>query len=172
MIRFLICALVLLTPSAALAHVTLAIPAALGGSYYVGEFRVGHGCDDSPTVSVRIDVPGDVLVARPQPKPGWTVATTREKLARPITSEGRQVTERVASITWRGKLPADQFDEFAVMMKLPARGGALYFPVIQTCETGERRWTETPKPGVSSERPAALLNLAAPAGQSAPAHNH
>lgn len=159
-------------PSLALAHVSLAVPAALGGSYYVGAFRLSHGCGVSPTVSVRIDIPTEIDIARPQPKPGWALTVTRQRLAKPIQSEGGMVSDRVSAITWTGKLPADQFDEFAIMMRLPPRGGALYFPVVQTCAEGERRWTDIPKPGARPANPAAVLQLAAPSGQQAAQEHH
>jgi uncharacterized protein YcnI len=123
---------------------------------------------------MRIDIPAEINIARPQPKPGWALTITRQRLAKPIQSEGGQITERVSSITWTGKLPADQFDEFAVMMKLPPRGGALYFPVLQTCVKGERRWVDLPKAGgAQPENPAAVLQLAAPSvGAASQEHKH
>ena len=44
------------------------------------------------------------------------------------------IAQRVSAITWAGRLPADQFDQFGVMMKLPATSGALYF-----CDRAEMR---------------------------------
>ena len=61
------------------------------------------------------------------------------------------------------RLPADQFDQFGVMMKLPATSGALYFPTEQKCEAGETRWVNIPAPGqgwhdVANPAPVLILN--------------
>lgn len=150
------------TPQAS-AHVVLADPVAVPGSYYAGFFRVSHGCGESGTVSLRIEIPKGINNAKPQPKAGWTVATETEKLATPIKTEGGgQQTLRVTAITWKGSLPADQFDQFGVMMKLPAQFAPLYFPTVQTCEKGERRWVEIAPEGKawnSVPSPAPMLHL-------------
>jgi hypothetical protein len=131
----------------AAAHVVFAEPQAAAGSYYAGFLRIGHGCSGSPTVRLRVEIPAGVLSAKPQPKPGWTVEVEREPLAKPVTAEGREVRERVKAITWTGRLPDDEFDQFGLMLKLPAQAGPLYFPLVQTCETGERRWVDIPAAG-------------------------
>ncbi len=118
----------LLMSSSAAAHVVLATPAAEAGSYYAGSFRVGHGCGASPTTALRIEIPEGVETARPQPKAGWAI-------------EMEHSGERVRAVTWHGRLEADQFDEFGVLMHLPASGETLTFPVTQTCETGSASWT-------------------------------
>lgn len=163
--RVLICALAFasaLAPAAS-AHVVFAEPEATPNSYYAGFLRIGHGCGDSPTRSVRVEIPDGVMIARPQPKPGWTLSVEGERLAEPVRSEGDNVlTERVTAITWTGDLPADQFDVFGIMMRLPDRTGPLYFPVIQTCANGEQRWEQTPADGAawnSVARPPAMLTL-------------
>lgn len=137
-----------LLPASSPAHVIFAEPHASAGAYYAGFFRISHGCGDSDTVAVRISIPESVLSARPQPKPGWTVSIDRVPLAQPAMGEGGTVMrDRVASITWKGRLPSDQFDQFGVMMKLPDRAGPLYFPVVQTCVSGENDWVSIPKAG-------------------------
>ena len=126
----------------AAAHIVLAEPDAKAGSYYAAHFRVGHGCDASPTVKLRVQIPADILTARAQPKPGWDISVEREKLLAPVTIEGHEETDRVSAIAWSGQLPADQFDDFGILMKLPQEAaGDLYFPAIQTCAEGGRAWT-------------------------------
>lgn len=151
-----------LAPPAA-AHVVFAEPQAASGSYYAGFLRVGHGCGDSPTRAVRVEIPDGVMIARPQPKPGWTLSVERAPLPTPIIGEGgHDITERVAAITWRGELPADQFDEFGILLRLPDQTGPLYFPVVQTCADGEQRWEHIPADGAawnSVPRPAPVLTL-------------
>ena len=132
------------------AHIVFAPAEASAGSYYAGEFRVGHGCGDAATTAVRITIPGDVLTARPRPKPGWTIEIERAPLPAPVAVEGREQRDRVAAITWRGQLPGDQFDGFGLMLKLPAgRTGPIYLPVRQTCGKDSVDWSEIPTAGQS-----------------------
>jgi hypothetical protein len=146
----------------AAAHVVFAAPEAPAGAYYVGALRIGHGCAGSPTVRLRVEIPDGVVIARPQAKPGWSVAVEREPLARPVVSDGREVRERVNAVTWTGRLADEEFDEFGLLMKLPAAAGPLYFPLVQTCDQGERRWTEVPAAGQAwhdLKNPAPMLTM-------------
>lgn len=157
-------ALAAATPAAA--HIVFDEPAAAPNSYYAGFLRVSHGCGASPTRSIRVEIPDGVNIARPQPKPGWTLRVERAPLAAPIRSEGGyEITERVTAIIWDGELPADQFDQFGIMMRLPDRVGRLSFPVTQTCANGEQRWSDIPAEGAawrSVAHPAPVITLAAP----------
>ena len=142
--------------TAAQAHVTLAEPSAPAGSYYVGFFRVSHGCSGSPTISIRIEIPPTITIARPQPKPGWTL--TIEKIpSPPVAGEEGEAHEHTSAITWTGRLDADQFDQFGVMLKLPNSPGTLFFPTVQRCEAGQNDWTMQPAPG---QDPHTLANPA------------
>jgi uncharacterized protein YcnI len=99
-----------------------------------------------------------VASARPQPKPGWTLS---------IEKDG----ERVKAIVWSGELPGEQFDEFAILFKLPADPGSLYFPAVQTCGRQESQWTEVPDPGERATFPAPSLTVLPAAKAAAPAHH-
>lgn len=158
------CALAL--ASTASAHVAFAESEAAPNSYYAGFLRVGHGCGASPTRSIRVEIPEGVNVARPQPKPGWTLKVERAPLPSPIRSEGgHEITERVTAITWTGDLPADQFDQFGIMMRMPNGAGPIYFPVTQTCADRQQRWSDIPADGAawhSAPHPAPFVTLSAP----------
>jgi uncharacterized protein YcnI len=107
------------------------------------------------TLTLRVEIPDAVASARPQPKPGWTVAVEK-------SDEADAAKRRATAVTWTGRLPDDQFDDFAVLMKLPAQPGELVFPVIQTCAAGESQWTEVPdpqRPGEKLTRPAPVVRL-------------
>ena len=151
------------------AHVTLSQTQAPGGGYFTAYLRVGHGCAGSATTALRLEVPTELVTVRPQPKLGWTLHIEHVPLATPTKGEGgRMLTERVSAITWSGgPLPDDEWDEFGLSAKLPARTGPLYLPVVQSCEQGQARWTETPNPA-QPERPLAhpaprlMLGPAAP----------
>lgn len=158
-------ALAALLPATAGAHVVFDQPQANAGGYYTGFLRVTHGCGDSPTMSVRVEIPAGVVSARPQPKPGWTVTIDREPLATPIMGEGgASITTRVTGITWTGKLPADEFDQFGMALKLPDVAGPLYFPTTQRCASGVNAWTAiplSPDQWHATPSPAPMLMLSA-----------
>ena len=120
----LILSALLLSATPAMAHVVIANPQGKAGSTFIAGFRVSHGCAGSPTTMLTVTVPDGIITARPQPKAGWTLSMTRAKLATPVAGEGGPITERVSSITWSGgPLPADQYDEFVVMLRLPDEDG-------------------------------------------------
>ena len=145
MLRHFVAALLAIAPAASSAHIVFAEPQAAAGSYYAGFLRVSHGCGASPTVSIRVEVPAGIDIARPQPKPGWTLAIEHAPLRITIMSEsGATVTERVSAVTWTGDLPADEFDQFGLMLKLPAGAGPLYFPTTQRCTEGSNAWINRP----------------------------
>lgn len=161
-----------LVATSASAHVVFDEPEARANSYYAGFLRVSHGCGDSPTVALRVEIPAGINTARPQPKPGWTIEIEREPLAAPIRSEYGEITERVRAVTWRGRLEADHFDQFGLMLRLPDQAGPLYFRAIQTCESGERRWIDIPASGQAwhaVESPAPVLTVTRP--EAAHAHH-
>ena len=132
----------------AVAHVTLAEPRSLPGAQYVGQFRVGHGCDGSPTVALRIEIPPGVEAVTPQDQPGWTVMTEREGT-------------RIKAVTWTGGVvPADQHGVFTIAMMLPAKEGQLLFPARQTCQAGEEYWSEAQPQTGKVKHPAPALIVA------------
>lgn len=156
-------ALVAATQSAR-AHATLDRNEAPADSFFNTFVNIPHGCEGSPTLKVRVRIPEGVIGVKPQPKPGWELLIRKEKLARPIVeSHGRTITEAVVEVTWTGKLPDDNFDQFGIHMKLPDQPGeTLYFPVVQECEQGVHRWIEIPAAGKSRgdyKEPAPSLTL-------------
>ncbi len=162
----LACALAAAAASAS-SHIVLDEPAALAGTSYKAAFRVGHGCDGSPTTAIKVFMPAGFSGARPMPKPGWTLATRVEKLARPYTSHGKPVTEDVAEVSWTATsrdswLPDAWYDEFVLRGGLPATAGPMWFRVVQVCETGSIDWAQLPASGTSTrglKSPAALLDI-------------
>lgn len=148
------------------AHVTLEVREAPADSYYKATFRVPHGCEGTPTTTVRVRFPEGITSVKPQPKPGWELSIVREKLPEPIEdAHGNIVTERIGEIVWSdGRLLDEHFDEFAINMRLPDGdpGSVIYFPVVQECEEGVHRWIEIPEAGKSAgdyDEPAPALRL-------------
>jgi periplasmic copper chaperone A len=156
----------------AAAHITLEHQAAHAGSYYKANFKVGHGCGESPIRQIVVNIPGGVRGAKPMRKPGWDLLIERAALAKPYSDHGRMVTEDVVRISWSAKTAADHlpnthYDEFALHAKLPEQAGPLYWSVSQICAEGRIDWSEVPGPGQSLRQlkaPAALLDLLPAAG--------
>ena len=77
----------------------------------------------------------------------------------------REQRDRVSAIIWRGKLPADHFDGFGLMVKLPnGASGPLYLPVRQTCGDATVTWGEIPasrQSWGSLRHPAPMITLEA-----------
>lgn len=162
----LVLAAVAILAPAALAHVTLETREYPADDTAKLVLKVPHACAESPTISLRVRIPDDVIEVKPQPKPGWQLSTVKGKLATPIKTgdHGETITESVREVQWSGgRLPGDQYDEFAFRAKLPNRPGAtLYFPVVQECETGVNRWIEIPEAGKTRrdyKQPAPELHL-------------
>ncbi|MDB5503580.1 MAG: nuclear export factor [Tardiphaga sp.] len=154
----------LLAAGTAAAHVTIQPDEAVAGSYFRGAFSVGHGCDGSSTISVRVKIPDGVLSVKPQMKPGWTVEIKKKPLAAPQAAlHGKTITETVDEVSWKGgPLPDSLYDTFGLMMKLPDSEAPLYFPVVQECENGVHRWIEIPAGTQKRDElrePAPLLRL-------------
>lgn len=151
--------------SAASAHVTVQPNEAGAGAYFQAAFNVGHGCDGSSTIAIRVKVPDGVVSVKPQMKPGWTIEIKTRKLETPQAAmHGKTISETVDEIAWRGgPLPDNQYDTFGLMMKLPNTPGQnLYFPVVQECEQGVHRWIEIPATGQAADKlrePAPLVRL-------------
>ena len=135
------------------AHITLERQeAAIGGSYKA-VFRVPHGCGDSATVKIRIRIPEGVIGIKPMPKAGWQLETVKTKYDKPYKMFHNSVTEGVREVTWTGKLPDENYDEFILSTYLTDElkpDTILYFPVVQECEKGVHRWIETPEAGKSA----------------------
>ena len=151
-------ALIAALPSTAAGHVAADPGRASAGAYQAVVFRVGHGCGEAATTALRIEIPTEMASARPQPKPGWTLEIERQ--------DGK-----VTAVTWRGELPDDQFDEFAMLFKLPDQPATLYFPTVQSCGADESQWTEIPSAGERASHPAPAL-VVTPKAAAAEPHQH
>jgi uncharacterized protein YcnI len=172
------------TATAVFSHVVLDEPAALAGRSYKAVFKVGHGCEGSPTTAIRVTLPAGFTGAKPMPKAGWRLDIKTAKLAVPYDNHGKRVTEDVSEITWTAAskdswLPEAYYDEFVLRGGLPGKGGekasdsgAMWFKVLQTCDKGSIDWSDVPATGTSAKglkAPAALLEII-PSGSAA--HQH
>lgn len=154
------------------AHPSLERREANVGAPYKAIIRIPHGCDGSATTRVRVQIPEGIIGVKPQPKPGWTIDTTRGAYAQAYPHyHGAKLTEGVREISWSGRLADEHFDEFVfsgfVAATLKA-GEMVYFPTTQDCEKGSAAWTEIPATGQSAHD----LQLPAPALRLVQAQGH
>lgn len=169
---------VLLVGTPAFAHVTVNPKEAVAGSFARVAFRVPTESDNASTTKLEVHLPDNAPIASvsTMPLPGWTVATTRRKLDKPIDMHGSQVTEAVSVITWTASsadaaVKPGQFQEFAASLgPIPSDAKQLVFKAVQTYSDGTVvRWIDEPKEGAELEHPAPVLNVvaAAPAASQA-----
>lgn len=136
------------TAGPAAAHVGTSHDSVPAGSTIALGLTVGHGCEESPTREVAVQIPEGVLNATPFAHPGWTVTSERETLAEPVTGpHGDELTERVSVITFTAnagnELPDGVRDTFTVNLTAPETPGeTLFFKTIQTCVDGATSWIE------------------------------
>lgn len=139
--------------SPALCHVTLEQREAVIGAPAKLTFRVPHGCENQPTVTVRVLIPEGFIAAKPMPKAGWMLEVSEGDYANAHDYfHGVKLSKGTKEISWKGNLPNDYYDEFVVSgfvsrdFKVDAM---LYFPVVQECPNGAHRWVEIPATGQS-----------------------
>ncbi|MGM1058229.1 YcnI family copper-binding membrane protein [Saccharothrix sp. Mg75] len=162
--------LVLGTAGLASAHVTASTPApAKQGGYTKVTLRVPNERPDAGTVKLELTLPAEYPLASvsTRPVPGWKAEAVKEKLATPVTSHGREVTEAVRTVTWTAdpgtRVEPGQFNEFDLSIgPLPDNTEQLLLPTKQTYDSGEVVDWNAPPPaegGDEPERPAPVLNL-------------
>ena len=164
----------LLAPAAS-AHAVLERKEASPNAAYRGVVQIMHGCDGKPTTRVSVSIPEGVTGAKPMPKPGWTIATTKSAYSKPYPSFHGTVSEGVTTITWSGgSLPDDQVDEFTFFARISdafAPGATIHFPVEQDCSEGGYRWSEVPAQGEDArtlKSPAPAVRIVAAKATAAP----
>lgn len=166
-VRAILAASLAFAAAPAFAHVTLEKGEAAVGSTYKAVLRLPHGCDGNATTSVRVKIPEGLISVKPMPHAGWELSTVKGPYQNTYELFGSKVSEGVTEITWSGgNLPDAYYDEFVFRGTLASTleaGTTLYFPVIQTCATGEEAWIEIPVEGQPEpELPAPGLKLVAP----------
>jgi len=159
-------ALAVAVPLAASAHVHVAPEEAAAGATTRLSFSFSHGCDDSPTTALVIDIPDGVATATPVLDGAWTID-------REFRADGT-----AAQITFTADEPVETGVAAAVSIDaLIAEGAAdstLAFAVTQVCVEGETGWTELAADGqdpADVESPAPLVRVGAVA-EATDGHGH
>ena len=164
-------ALLLTAATGASAHVGVTPDKTAANSYALLTFGIPHGCEESGTTKVAITLPAELNDAQPTVNPNWTVEKVTEQLAEPKKlADGTSITKRTSQIVYTAKAPLahDLRDALVLSLKLPdAAGTTLYFPTLQTCETGQTDWSEIAKDGQdphSLKAPAPSITITEAAG--------
>lgn len=155
-------ALVLALPAGA--HVTVSPTEAPAEGYAKLDFGVGHGCEASPTTSISVQMPDQVVSATPQVVPGWKIVTKEGDLAKPVESHGETITTGVREVTWQGgSLDAHHLGVFGLNVRFVGEvGDVVPFKVVQRCREGEHAWIEIAEQGgPEPESPAPTVTLTA-----------
>lgn len=157
-----------MTPASA--HVGTNADTTAAGDTAIVSFGFGHGCGESPTTALVIQVPEQFTSATPVFAPGWSIEVETEELDEPISgSHGEEITERTATVTFTADEPIENNIYAMVSLRLPlpedAAGETIYFPVIQECMEGETGWIEIPQEGEDPhalESPAPSITVTEP----------
>lgn len=109
------------------AHVVVKPSDVRTGAYQT--FSMGVAAErDSPTVSVKLMVPEDLISVRPTVKSGWTIQTDKQ-------GEGEDAV--ITAITWTGgDIGASYRDEFTFSAKTPDHPMDLSWKAYQTYQDG------------------------------------
>jgi uncharacterized protein YcnI len=155
-------ALALASPAAA--HITVNPREAPADSFSRFAIRVPNERPTAATIALTVKLPEGLTAIGFQPKPGWTRSVTMAKLATPVQVEGETVTERIATVTWKGgSIGPGEFDEFGLSAHVPDTAGKqLAFPALQTYQGGEVvRWIGGP----DADEPAPRVDVTAAASE-------
>ena len=161
----------------AAAHVTVNPTTATPGGYAKVTFRVPNETDNADTTKLEVAFPADQPVASVsvKPIPGWTAEAVTTKLATPIKTDDREITEAVSRITWTAAagsaIKPGQFQEFDVSLGPLPDSGQMVFKALQTYSDGSVvRWIDEPTTnGSEPEHPAPVLKLVAAPAAGVPA---
>jgi uncharacterized protein YcnI len=154
---------VLLFAAPAAAHVTVNAQDARQGGFTRVAFRVPTESDTLSTTKLEVHLPESTPIASVSTMPvaGWTVATSKTKLAQPVKTDDGELTEAVSVITWTAGAGAaikpGQFQEFPVSLGPLPNVDKLVFKALQTYSDGSVvRWIDE---STDAEHPAPTLKL-------------
>jgi uncharacterized protein YcnI len=158
---------------AASARVTVVPGSVRGGGTETFAVRLSNEQRDLVTTRLELTFPTDLVVplAEVAPTGKWDVTITMRRVDPPVTIDGREIDEAVASIVWTGgEVAPRQFEQFLVTAgPLPA-DGRLVLAAVQGYEDGTvDEWTDPAVPGWPGAPTIELVPRpgTAPSGESA-----
>ncbi|WP_322409476.1 DUF1775 domain-containing protein [Microbacterium invictum] len=148
-------ALVLAAPLAASAHIGVSPEVAPAGTRTTLHFSFSHGCEDSPTTTLAVDIPEEVATATPVVDGEWTI--TRDVGADGVPTRVTFTADEPIESGLRASVALD------VTFAEASTGATVAFPVEQTCVTGSTAWNEVAEAGAEEpEHPAPVVLVSAP----------
>jgi periplasmic copper chaperone A len=147
------------------AHITPDKEEVPAGGYTQVTLTVPHGCEESPTRQLAVEIPEGLVSVTPMVHPGWDIDTTEVTLDEPVDLHGEEVTESVGQVTFTAQdgneLPPEFRDAFTIGFRTPETPGEwLFFKTVQTCVEGETAWIEEyTGEGEEPEHPAPALRI-------------
>ncbi|MDQ4215870.1 YcnI family protein [Microbacterium capsulatum] len=144
-------ALALVAPLAASAHVTATPNQAEAGSWTYVTFRVPNESATASTVKLEIHLPTDTPFTSVsyQPTAGWTGATAKTPLPKPVKVEDNTVSDAVTTVTFTadaGGVAPGQFQAFTLSLGPVPDTGHIVMAATQTYSDGKVvEWSATPE---------------------------
>jgi uncharacterized protein YcnI len=167
--------LALLPAATASAHVRVTPDNPTSGGFSALTFRVPNESATAGTVKLTVKLPQDTpfLYVSTKPVPGWTAATTKSKLAKPVESYGTTLTEAVTEVSWTAdkgvSIGPGEYQEFSLSVGPLPDPATILLPTTQTYSDGTVAVWDQPTPGSGEEpeRPAPALVVVAATGADA-----
>lgn len=127
-------ALVVGAAPAASAHIHVTPESSAAGTTTALAFSFSHGCGDSPTTALIVDIPDGVTHVTPVAQAGWTIQRT---------SADNGAVQRVA-YTADEPIESGLKGEVRMDVRFGAElaGTSVAFPVTQECTAGSTAWTQ------------------------------
>lgn len=160
-------ALAIAVPLAASAHVHVTPEDASAGATTRLEFSFSHGCDDSPTTALVIDIPEGIGNTTPVLDGAWTIERTLGDDGTPT-----QVIFTAVEPVESGVAASVALD---VLIDESAANSDLAFPVTQECVTGSTPWVEVADEGEDPEQleaPAPIVAIGDVVAEGEEGHGH
>ncbi|MGP3535284.1 DUF1775 domain-containing protein [Microbacterium sp. RD1] len=141
-------------PLAASAHIHVTPSSAAADSPTTLTFAFSHGCEDSPTTGIVVDIPDGVTNVVPVAAGGWTIERT-------LADNGT-----VTAVAFTAETPVESGlkGEVALDVRFDAALAEtdVAFPVTQECVTGSTAWTQIAAEGEDEpESPAPVVSVGA-----------
>lgn len=158
--------LALAVPLVASAHVGVTPDEIDAGGHGLLTFAFTHGCETSPTTSLRITMPDGLTSVSPTADGDWAVDVERG-------DDGL-----VSAVTYTAATPVPSDLRGAVSMSVGLdedTPDTLVFPVVQTCAVGSTEWVEVAADGQdphSLDAPAPVVTVAPPSGDAHAGMDH
>jgi periplasmic copper chaperone A len=148
------------------AHISPTESEYVAGEFSLIELGVPHGCGESPTTEIAIQIPEPINAVTPTVNPGWEVEVVRVDLPEAVVdAHGNEITDRVDQVVYTADtpLPNGLRTSFTLSLQIPdIPGETLHFPVIQRCEEGQTDWIQIAAEGEDEpEHPAPAIHVVA-----------